>query len=382
MKVVVYERYGSPDVLQIKEVAKPVPRDHESLIKVVATAAHIGDVRMRKPDPFLVRLINGLFRPTKITILGMELAGVVESLGKDIKRFKEGDPVFGFTGFGFGAYAEYKCMPEGGSSKNGLVAIKPVNASFEEAAALPGGGLTALNTLRKAKIQSGQKVLIYGASGSVGTYAVQLAKSFGAEVTGVCGTANLDLVQSLGADQLIDYTRRRRSSFFEAGLVTHVSVADPFCMDLSGQLIKAVDKTGNIVHYGGSLITIEGPRFSTRGESNLFRSWGISIIGMTACPEAFLAREAEMCYATMAHVTDYDVWHISEEPVSVDIVIKTLMHKTQVAQQALQNLVETLEPGDCACHSALSDAVITHRDHIAPEIREKLDLLVHKYLPK
>ncbi|NTV36262.1 MAG: S-methyl-5'-thioadenosine phosphorylase [Anaerolineaceae bacterium] len=199
-----------------------------------------------------------------------------------------------------------------------------------------------------------------------------------------CGSLREDFIPGhiVVPDQLIDYTRRRRSSFFEAGLVTHVSVADPFCMDLSGQLIKAVDKTGNIVHYGGSLITIEGPRFSTRGESNLFRSWGISIIGMTACPEAFLAREAEMCYATMAHVTDYDVWHISEEPVSVDIVIKTLMHNTQVAQQALQNLVETLEPGDCACHSALSDAIITHRDHIAPEIREKLDLLVHKYLPK
>ena len=182
-------------------------------------------------------------------------------------------------------------------------------------------------------------------------------------------------------DQIYDNTHGRARSFFDEGLVAHISVADPFCADLSGQLESAVRAAGGTTHRGGSFITIEGPRFSTKAESNTYRSWGMSIIGMTASPEAFLAREAEICYATMAHVTDYDVWHVSEAPVTVEMVIQTLNKNTAIAQAAVHVLAGTLKPErNCDCEHALATALITHKDAIPAGTRQKLDLLVNKYL--
>jgi len=182
-------------------------------------------------------------------------------------------------------------------------------------------------------------------------------------------------------DQLVDNTRERPRTFFGEGLVVHVGVADPYCDELKGYLIKAVESTGIKTHKEGTYITIEGPRFSTKAESHLYRQWGMSVIGMTAIPEAFLAREAEMCYVTMAHVTDYDVWHVSEKPVTVEMVIRVLHQNTEVAQKAIHNLVEILpEETTCKCQSALEGAILTQTEHISQQAQKKLGIFLDKYL--
>ncbi|MGH3087224.1 MAG: NAD(P)-dependent alcohol dehydrogenase [Gammaproteobacteria bacterium] len=206
MKAIVYTQYGSPDVLHLEEVEKPAPEDNEVLIKTHATTVTSGDWRVRSlnvPAGFglISRLVFGVSRP-KQPILGTELAGEIEAVGKDVSKFKVGDQVFAFSGAGMGCHAEYKCMPE-----DGAVALKPPNLTYDEAAAISFGGTTALDFFRRGRLQSGERVLVNGASGGVGTAAVQLARHFGADVTGVCSAANVELVRSLGATQVIDYTK-------------------------------------------------------------------------------------------------------------------------------------------------------------------------------
>ncbi|MBI9035412.1 MAG: NAD(P)-dependent alcohol dehydrogenase [Bacteroidales bacterium] len=212
MKAVICSKYGPPEVLQFREIKKPFPKDNEVLIKTKATTVHIGDTKIRRFAPGMGPVRDFFFKPVmrfmigftgpRKKILGMELAGDIEAVGKHVRRYKVGDAVFASTGFNFGAYAEYCCLPE-----EAIMAIKPSNMTYEQAAPVSNGALTALIFLRKAKVQKGHRVLIYGASGSAGTYAVQLAKYFGAEVTGVCSTSNLEMVRSIGADRVIDYMK-------------------------------------------------------------------------------------------------------------------------------------------------------------------------------
>ena len=246
MKAVIWPKYGAPDVLELREVEKPVPKDNEILVKIHAATVTAGDCEMRNlkfpfPLSFLMRIYLGLIKPKRATILGQELAGEIESVGKDVTKFEVGDRVFGSTGMSFGAYAEYMCQPEvPKNDADGLFLLCPTGMTYEEAATIPTGGLEALNYLRRANIKKGQKVLINGAGGSIGTYGVQLAKYFGAEVTGVDTCSKLDMLRSIGADHVFDYTKE---DFAESGEIYDV-ILDVVCKRPFSHSIESLAKGG------------------------------------------------------------------------------------------------------------------------------------------
>jgi NADPH:quinone reductase-like Zn-dependent oxidoreductase len=252
MKAIVYTKYGSPDNLELKDVEKPTPKDDEVLIKVHAASVNSGDLHLLRADPFLTRLYSGLLKP-KFNILGADIAGQVEAVGKTVKQFKPGDEVFGdISACSWGGFAEYVCARE-----NALV-LKPANISFEEAAAVPMAAVTALQGLReKGNIQPGQKVLINGASGGVGTFAVQIAKSFGAEVTGICSTRNLDVVRSIGADHVVDYTQ---VDFTQNGQHYDLVIAANGYHPISDYR-RALSPKGTYVMTGGSTVQLSEAMF-------------------------------------------------------------------------------------------------------------------------
>ena len=265
MKAIVYTEYGSPDVLQLKETAKPTPKDNEVLVKVYAVSVNAADLHLLRADPFLIRLSSGLLKP-KNQILGSDIAGRVEAVGNNVKQFKPGDEVFGdISANGWGGFAEYACARED------AFALKPSNLSFEEAAAVPMAAVTALQGIRYAgQIRPGQKVLIHGASGGVGSFALQLAKSSGAEVTAVCSTRNLDMARSIGADHVIDYTKE---DFTQTGQQYDLIIAANGDRSIS-EYRRALSPQGTYVQTGGSVrqmtqAMLQGPWISRAGSQKM-----------------------------------------------------------------------------------------------------------------
>ena len=274
MRAIVWTKYGSADGLQLREVAQPNPKDKEVLIKVHATTVTTADTEFRRLKlPLLfsipVRLYLGLRRPTRITILGTEFAGEIVAAGKDVTRYRPGDPVFGYTGLGMGTYAEYLCLPEVPSAPASVMTRKPANVTYEEAAAVPLGGLEALHSLRKATIQSGQKVLIVGAGGSIGTYAVQLAKHYKAEVTGVDETGKLEMLRSIGADHVIDYTQE---DFTRSGRTYDVIFDTVGKSSFSGSL-RSLKENGTYLNANPGLLGRARERWASRKSDKKVIPW-------------------------------------------------------------------------------------------------------------
>ncbi|MCP4610387.1 MAG: NAD(P)-dependent alcohol dehydrogenase [Planctomycetes bacterium] len=271
MKAIVWTKYGSPDGLELQEVEKPVPKDDEILIKIYAATVTAGDCELRslKLPLFLslpLRIYAGIRKPTRITIIGQEFAGEIEALGKDVKRFRKGEQVFGTTGFGSGTYAEYMCLPKVLGDMDGLLTSKPANMTYEQAATVPTGGLEALHFLRKGNIQNGEKVLINGAGGSIGTVAVQLAKHYGAEVTAVDSTGKLDMLRSIGADHVIDYTRQDFTTSGE----TYDVIFDVVGKSSFSRSIRALEENGRyLLANPGILQMVRGERTLKRGNKKV-----------------------------------------------------------------------------------------------------------------
>jgi NADPH:quinone reductase-like Zn-dependent oxidoreductase len=274
MKAIIWTKYGPPDGLQLKEVEKPAPKGNEVLIKVYAATASTADTELRRLKlPLLfsipLRLYLGLRKPTRITILGTEFAGEIVSAGKDVTRYQLGDRVFGYTGLGMGTYAEYICLSEKPSALAGVLAKKPANMTYEEAAAAPFGGLEALHALRKAKIQGGQKVLIVGAGGSIGTYAVQLAKHYGAEVTGVDKPGKLEMLRSIGADHVVDYTQ---DDFTKSGQTYDVILDTIGKSSFSGSL-RSLKENGTYLNANPGLFGGVRMRWTSKRSSKRVIPW-------------------------------------------------------------------------------------------------------------